>query len=81
MKDRIESLIACLGVTLAQSDLREIARAIRLSPSTMGNIRENLFFASIYNVLGVPIAATTRATVCVIRLKTQSGPVFPELAL
>jgi len=45
------------GVTLIQGDLRGIARARRLSRSTMHNIRENLFFAFIYNTLGVPIAA------------------------
>jgi Cu+-exporting ATPase len=45
------------GVTLVRGDLRGIVRARRLSRSTMKNIRQNLFFAFIYNVLGVPIAA------------------------
>ena len=45
------------GVTLVQGDLRGIAKAIHLSRATMGNIRQNLFFAFIYNALGVPIAA------------------------
>jgi Cu+-exporting ATPase len=45
------------GVTLVKGDLRGIAKAIRLSRATMRNIRQNLFFAFIYNVLGVPIAA------------------------
>ena len=45
------------GVTLVKGDLRGIVKAIRLSRSTMGNIRQNLFFAFIYNSLGVPIAA------------------------
>ncbi len=45
------------GVTLVKGDLRGIARARRLSRATMRNIRENLFFAFIYNALGIPIAA------------------------
>ncbi|CAN5454463.1 heavy metal translocating P-type ATPase [soil metagenome] len=45
------------GITLLTGDLRGILRARRLSQSTMRNIRQNLFFAFIYNVLGVPIAA------------------------
>jgi len=45
------------GVTLVKGDLRGILRARRLSRATMRNIRQNLFFAFIYNSLGVPIAA------------------------
>jgi Cu+-exporting ATPase len=45
------------GVTLVQGDLRGIVRARRLSEATIGNIRQNLFFAFIYNALGVPVAA------------------------
>ena len=45
------------GVTLVKGDLRGIVRARRLSRATMGNIRQNLFFAFVYNVLGVPVAA------------------------
>ena len=45
------------GVTLVKGDLRGIVRARKLSRATMGNIRQNLFFAFIYNVAGVPIAA------------------------
>src|SRR3989338_8142814 len=45
------------GVTLVNGDLRGSARARRLSRATMRNIRQNLFFAFIYNTLGVPVAA------------------------
>lgn len=45
------------GVTLVKGDLRGIVRARRLSRGTMRNIRQNLFFAFLYNLLGVPIAA------------------------
>jgi P-type Cu+ transporter len=44
------------GVTLVKGDLRGIVRARRLSRGTMRNIRQNLFFAFVYNVLGIPIA-------------------------
>jgi Cu+-exporting ATPase len=45
------------GVTLVKGDLRGIVRARRLSRATMRNIKQNLFFAFVYNALGVPIAA------------------------
>jgi Cu+-exporting ATPase len=45
------------GVTLVKGDLRAIARARRLSRQTMANIKQNLFFAFVYNAAGVPIAA------------------------
>jgi len=45
------------GVTLVKGDLRGIVRARRLSHATMRNIRQNLFFAFVYNSLGVPVAA------------------------
>jgi Cu+-exporting ATPase len=45
------------GVTLVKGDLRGIVRARQLSRATMSNIRQNLFFAFVYNALGVPIAA------------------------
>ncbi len=49
--------IESAGVTLVKGDLRGIVRARRLSRATMRNIRQNLFFAFIYNALGIPIAA------------------------
>jgi Cu+-exporting ATPase len=45
------------GITLVKGDLTGIVKAVRLSRATMRNIRQNLFFAFIYNSLGVPIAA------------------------
>jgi Cu+-exporting ATPase len=45
------------AVTLVKGDLRGIAKARRLSQGTMRNIRQNLFFAFFYNLLGVPVAA------------------------
>ncbi|HEX2777794.1 MAG TPA: haloacid dehalogenase, partial [Candidatus Acidoferrales bacterium] len=45
------------GITLLRGDLRGIARARILSRATMRNIRQNLFFAFVYNSVGVPIAA------------------------
>jgi Cu+-exporting ATPase len=45
------------GVTLVKGDLRGILRARRLSRATMRNIKQNLFFALVYNALGVPVAA------------------------
>ena len=45
------------GVTLIKGDLRGIVRARLLSQATMKNIKQNLFFAFVYNAVGVPIAA------------------------
>ncbi len=49
--------IESAGVTLVKGDLRGIVKAVQLSRRTVRNIRENLFFAFIYNMLGVPVAA------------------------
>lgn len=49
--------IESADVTLVKGDLRGIVRARRLSRATMGNIKQNLFFAFVYNALGVPVAA------------------------
>jgi P-type Cu+ transporter len=45
------------GITLLRGDLRGIARALKLSRAAMRNIRQNLFFAFVYNTIGVPVAA------------------------
>jgi Cu+-exporting ATPase len=49
--------IESADITLVKGDLRGIVRARRLSRATMCNIRQNLFFAFLYNALGVPIAS------------------------
>jgi Cu+-exporting ATPase len=49
--------IQSAGVTLVKGDLRGIVRAVQLSRKSMRNIRQNLFFAFVYNLIGVPIAA------------------------
>lgn len=49
--------IESAGITLVKGDLNGIVKALRLSRAVMKNIRQNLFFAFIYNILGVPIAA------------------------
>ena len=64
-------------ITLVKGDLRGIARARRLSQATMRNIRENLFFAFIYNALGVPIAAGVLYPVFGILL----SPIFASAAM
>ncbi len=52
-----DAAIESAGVTLVQGDLRGIVKAIDLSRHTMRNIRQNLFFALVYNAFGLPIAA------------------------
>jgi len=47
----------CAGITLVRGDLRGIVKAIRLSHATILNIRQNLFFAILYNAMGIPLAA------------------------
>ena len=64
------------GVTLVKGDLRGIARARRLSRGTMRNIRQNLFFAFVYNSLGVPIAAGVLYPVFGLLL----SPIIPIIA-
>jgi Cu+-exporting ATPase len=65
------------GITLLKGDLRGILKARRLSRSTMGNIRQNLFFAFAYNVLGVPVAAGVLYPVLGILL----SPIFAAAAM
>ena len=45
------------GLTLLKGDLRGVVRGVKLARATMRNIKQNLFFAFVYNTLGVPIAA------------------------
>jgi len=45
------------GLTLLRGDLRGVVRAVKLARATMRNIKQNLFFAFVYNAVGVPIAA------------------------
>ena len=52
-----DTAIESAGITLVKGDLRGLVRTRRLSQATMRNIRQNLFFAFLYNALGVPIAA------------------------
>jgi len=49
--------IESAGITLVQGDLRGIVRAVKLSRAVMRNIRQNLFFAFVYNAVGIPLAA------------------------
>ncbi|HET9795038.1 MAG TPA: heavy metal translocating P-type ATPase [Thermoanaerobaculia bacterium] len=49
--------IESAGITLVKGDLRGIVRAVRLSRAVMRNIRQNLFFAFVYNAVGIPLAA------------------------
>lgn len=65
------------GVTLVKGDLIGIVRAHRLSQATMSNIRQNLFFAFVYNALGVPVAAGVLYPVFGILL----SPMFASLAM
>ncbi|MBI3611394.1 MAG: heavy metal translocating P-type ATPase [Nitrospirae bacterium] len=65
------------GVTLVKGDLRGIVRARRLSRGTMRNIRQNLFFAFIYNALGVPVAAGVLYPVFGLLL----SPIFASAAM
>ena len=69
--------IESAGITLVKGDLRGIVRARRLSRATMRNIRQNLFFAFVYNALGVPVAAGVLYPVFGILL----SPMFASAAM
>ena len=68
------------GITLLSGDLRGIVRARRLSRATMRNIRQNLFFAFIYNAAGVPIAAGVLYPVFGILLSPMVGALAMSLS-
>jgi Cu+-exporting ATPase len=57
MSSGTEVAMESAGITLLRGDLRGLVRARRLSRATMRNIRQNLFFAFVYNAFGVPLAA------------------------
>jgi Cu+-exporting ATPase len=69
--------IESAGITLVKGDLLGIVRARRLSRATMANIRQNLFFAFVYNAAGVPIAAGVLYPLLGITL----SPVFAAAAM
>jgi Cu+-exporting ATPase len=71
--------IESAGVTLVKGDLRGISRALALSRTTMRNIRQNLFFALIYNILGVPIAAG--ALVPILGVRALLNPMIAAAAM
>jgi Cu+-exporting ATPase len=71
--------IQSAGVTLLKGDLRGIVRAVQLSRKTMRNIRQNLFFAFVYNLLGVPVAAG--ALVPLVGMSALLNPMIAAAAM
>jgi Cation transport ATPase len=69
--------IESAGVTLVKGDLMGIVRAIELSRATMKNIRQNLFFAFVYNALGIPLAGGALYSVAELTL----SPMFAAAAM
>ena len=69
--------IESAGITLLKGDLNGIVRAIQLSRATLRNIRQNLFFAFVYNLLGIPLAAGALAPFFGLSL----NPVFASVAM
>src|SRR5690606_33924222 len=68
------------GVTLLHGDLRSILKARRLSRAVMSNIRQNLFFAFAYNLLGVPVAAGVLFPVFGVLLSPMFGAAAMSLS-
>jgi Cu+-exporting ATPase len=71
--------IQSAGITLVKGDLLGIVRAVQLSRKTMRNIRQNLFFAFVYNCIGVPIAAG--ALVPIFGMSTLLNPMIAAAAM
>lgn len=72
-----DAAIESAGITLLKGDLNGIVRAIQLSRATLRNIRQNLFFAFVYNLLGIPLAAGALAPFFGLSL----NPVFASVAM
>jgi len=68
------------GVTLVKGDLRGIVQAMALSRATMRNIRQNLFFAFLYNSLGIPVAAGLLYPFCGVLLNPMLAGVAMSLS-
>jgi cation transport ATPase len=71
--------IESAGVTLVKGDLRGVAKGFQLSRTVMRNIRQNLFFALVYNSLGVPVAAGV--LVPLFGLKALLNPMIAAAAM
>jgi Cu+-exporting ATPase len=69
--------IESAGITLLKGDLKGIVSAIQLSRATLRNIRQNLFFAFVYNLLGIPLAAGMFSSILGLNL----SPVFASAAM
>src|SRR5699024_6566305 len=67
--------IEAADITLMRGDLNSVADAVMMSQETIRNIKENLFFAFIYNTIGIPIAAFGFLAPCVAGAATAFGSV------
>jgi Cu+-exporting ATPase len=61
------------GVVIIKNDLRDVVTAIKLSEETMGKIRQNMFFALFYNIIGIPIAARVFAEIGLVLKPELAG--------